>query len=106
MHTLVPYIVVVPVVGFLLNGLFGKKLGSERLSGLIGSGAVGVSFIIALSIFIEMLKSPATERSHIVTLFTWMTAGSFSVNVAYQVDQLSVLMTMIVTGVGFLIHVY
>src|SRR5258708_18732875 len=106
MHLLLPYIVLFPLIGFLVNGLLGKKLGSEKLSGIIGCGAVGVSFAIAASIFIDMLKSPATERSHITSLFNWISAGSISVNVAYQVDQLSILMILVVTGVGFLIHVY
>ncbi len=101
-----PYIVLIPFIGFLINGLFGKKINSEKLSGIIGSGSVGISFIIASMIFYEMLKLPVEERSHIVTIFNWMTAGSFTINVAYQVDQLSILMTLIVTGVGFLIHVY
>ncbi len=101
-----PYIVLLPFIGFLINGLLGKKINSEKLSGIIGSGSVGISFIIAAMIFIEMLKSPVEERSHIVTIFNWITAGSFSINAAYQVDQLSILMTLIVTGVGFLIHVY
>jgi NADH-quinone oxidoreductase subunit L len=106
MYTFVSYIVLVPLLGFLINGLLGKRINSEKLSGLIGSGAIGVSFVIACLIFNEMLKAPVEERSHVVTLFHWLTAGSFSVDVAYQVDQLSILMTLIVTGVGFLIHVY
>jgi NADH-quinone oxidoreductase subunit L len=101
-----PYIVLLPFIGFLINGLLGKKINSEKLSGIIGSGSVGISFIIAAMIFVEMLRSPVEERSHIVTIFNWITAGSFSINAEYQVDQLSILMTLIVTGVGFLIHVY
>ncbi|TAK58872.1 MAG: NADH-quinone oxidoreductase subunit L, partial [Bacteroidetes bacterium] len=106
MYNLVGYIVLLPFIGFLINGLLGKKLNSEKLSGWIGSGAVGISFVIAAVIFIEMLRIPVEERSHIVSLFHWLSAGTFSVDVAFQVDQLSILMTLIVTGVGFLIHVY
>ena len=105
MSSLSPYIVLLPLLGFLANGLFGKKL-TEKLSGIVGCGAVGGSFIIAALIFVDMLSMPGGERSHTVTLFNWIAAGSFSVDVAYQVDQLSILMTLIVTGVGFLIHVY
>ncbi|MBA4311277.1 MAG: NADH-quinone oxidoreductase subunit L [Chlorobiaceae bacterium] len=101
-----PYIVLLPFLGFLINGLLGKKINSEKLSGLIGSGAVGLSFLIALSILLEMLKSPVEERTHIVTIFQWIVAGSLDVAAAYQIDQLSILMTLVVTGVGFLIHVY
>jgi len=106
MHNLAGYIVLLPFIGFLINGIFGKKINSEKLSGIIGSGSVGISFVIAAAIFFEMLRLPVEERSHIVTIFNWITAGSFSINAAYQVDQLSILMTLIVTGVGFLIHVY
>ena len=106
MYNFVGYIVLLPFIGFLINGLFGKKMNSEKLSGIIGSGVVGISFVIAAAIFFEMLKLPVEERSHIVTIFNWITAGSLSISAAYQVDQLSILMTLIVTGVGFLIHVY
>ncbi|MFI5252481.1 MAG: NADH-quinone oxidoreductase subunit L [Bacteroidota bacterium] len=101
-----PYIVLVPFIGFLVNGLLGKKINSEKITGIIGSGAIGVSLILAVMIFIEMLKSPAEDRMHIVRLFTWISAGTFSVDIAYQIDQLSIVMVLIVTGVGFLIHVY
>ena len=53
-----------------------------------------------------MLSFPAGERQHIVNQFEWISAGSFSVNAAFQVDQLSIVMTLIVTGVGSLIHIY
>jgi NADH-quinone oxidoreductase subunit L len=106
MYNLAGYIVLLPLIGFLLNGLFGKKLNSEKLSGIIGSGAVGLSFVVAALIFVEMLRLPVEERSRVVEVFRWISAGLFSINVAYQVDQLSIVMTLIVTGVGFLIHVY
>ncbi len=106
MYNFVGYIVLLPFIGFLINGLFGKKMNSEKLSGILGSGSVGISFAIAVMIFFEMIKLPVDERSHIVTIFNWITAGSLSISAAYQVDQLSILMTLIVTGVGFLIHVY
>jgi NADH-quinone oxidoreductase subunit L len=106
MYTLIGYIVLIPFIGFLLNGLLGKKIGSEKISGLIGSGAIGIAFTVAVMIFVEMLNSPPDDRSHIVTIFNWITAGSLSIQAAYQIDQLSILMTLIVTGVGLLIHLY
>lgn len=106
MVELSPYIILIPFAGFLLNGLLGKKLNSELLSGLIGSGAIGAAFALAAWIFTEMLSAPAGGRSHVVHVFNWIAAGNFSVDIAYQVDQLSILMTLVVTGVGFLIHVY
>jgi NADH-quinone oxidoreductase subunit L len=105
-HQFIGYAVFLPLVGFLVNGLIGRKLKSESLVGIIGSAAVGIGFIIAAATFFEMLGNPPDQRSHIVYLFNWITAGNLSVSVAYQVDQLSVLMMLIVTGVGFLIHIY
>ncbi|MCB2203888.1 NADH-quinone oxidoreductase subunit L [bacterium] len=106
MHQYVGLIVLFPLIGLLINGLFGRKIKNEKLIGSIGSGAVGLSFLVAAGIFIEMLGMPAEERGSVVTLFTWLAAGTFKVSAAYQVDQLSIFMTLVVTGVGFLIHVY
>jgi NADH-quinone oxidoreductase subunit L len=106
-----PFLVLFPLAGFLLLGLFGSRMKNETLIGTIGSGVVGLSFLTAVAIFIEMIGLPSDGRKQVVELFDWIspftgTSGSLSVPVAYQIDQLSILMTMIVTGVGFLIHVY
>ncbi|MGE5315072.1 MAG: NADH-quinone oxidoreductase subunit L [Acidobacteriota bacterium] len=106
MYTYVSLIVLFPLLGFLINGLFGSRIRSEKVSGVIGTSAVALSFLTACAIFFEMLGFHAEERKHIVTLFEWISAGSLSIPVAYQVDQLSMLMTLVVTGVGSLIHVY
>lgn len=106
MHNLVGLVVLIPFLGFLVNGLFGKKIRSEALVGTIGSATVGLSFLISVLIFFEMLRSGAEERGHVVEYFRWIAAGSLDVSFAYQVDQLSIVMALIVTGVGFLIHVY
>ena len=58
MYVLVSYIVLIPFLGFLLNGFLGKKMNSEKLSGIIGSGVIGVSFVFALLIVSEMLQAP------------------------------------------------
>ena len=111
MFSYTPLIVLFPLIGFAFLGLFGSKIKSEKLLGIIGSGSVGLSFLVAVSLFVTMLGLHPEDRKHVVELFTWIstftgTSSSFSVSAAYQVDQLSILMTMIVTGVGFLIHVY
>jgi NADH-quinone oxidoreductase subunit L len=99
-------IILFPLLGFLFIGLFGSRIKSEALIGTIGSAAVALPFLLAVSIFAEMLSLPAGDRQHIVKQFEWISAGSFSVNASLQVDQLSILMTLIVTGVGSLIHIY
>jgi NADH-quinone oxidoreductase subunit L len=111
MFAYAPLIVLFPLVGFAFLGLFGSKIKNERLLGIIGSGSVGLSFVLASILFATMLGLHPEERKHVVELFTWIsaftgTSSSLSVSVAFQIDQLSILMTLIVTGVGFLIHVY
>ena len=106
-----PLIIVFPLIGFLVLGLFGSRVKSEKLIGVIGSGTVGLSFVLALTIFVQMLGIEPGQRKQSVELFTWLstftgTTNSLTINVAYQIDQLSILMTLIVTGVGFLIHIY
>lgn len=106
MRDLIYLTVVLPLVGFLINGIFGSKIKNEKLIGIIGSGVVGISFLIALGAFFETLGLPVDQRQKIVTLFSWLNVANLNVSFAYQVDQLSLIMSLIVTGVGFLIHVY
>lgn len=95
-----------PLVGFVIIGLFGKRLRNEKLIGTIGSAAILASFVTAVSVFLGLNAMEPENRSFIVNIYEWIATGSFSVNVAYQFDQLSILFTLIITGIGFLIHVY
>ena len=94
-----------PALGTLIISLFGTRLG-KRVVGILAPAMVGLSFAVAVWIFATLLGLPAEERSHEVMLWQWMAAGSFKVDVALLLDQLSVTMALVVTGVGFLIHVY
>ncbi|MFB3056937.1 MAG: proton-conducting transporter membrane subunit, partial [Ignavibacteriaceae bacterium] len=98
--------VFLPLLGFLINGIFGTKIKNEKVIGLIGSGAIGISFLIVVGAFFETLSLPTDQRTNYINLFTWMKVGSLDVSFAYQVDQLSLIMALVVTGVGFIIHVY
>lgn len=98
--------ILLPLLGFLINGVFGKRIKNEKVIGAIGSGAVGLSFLIVLVTFFQTLQLPVGERRQEVELFTWLSAGGLNVKFAYLVDQLSLVMALVVTGVGFLIHVY
>lgn len=100
-------IIALPLAGFLINGLIGlfaeNYRNKKQLIGFIANVAVFVPFLIAVYFFFNL---NAGSEAVIYKLFTWMEAGSFSVDIAYRVDQLSILMTLVVTGVGFLIHLY
>ncbi len=93
-----------PLIGFLINGLFGKKL-PKHVVGIIGSLAVGLSFLLTVSIFLEFLKLPhGTAVQKVV--FTWISAGNFTAQAAFLIDPLSLIMLLVVSGVSTLIHIY
>ncbi|MGB9770910.1 MAG: NADH-quinone oxidoreductase subunit L [Candidatus Kapaibacteriota bacterium] len=94
-----------PLIGFLILGIFGKYLKKELIIGSIGNISVFLSFLVTFLIFIEWLVK-GYDEPHIVKLFPWISTGELSVHWAYQVDQLSITFALIVTGVGFLIHLY
>lgn len=106
MINLIYLTILLPLAGFLINGIFGSRIKNEKVIGIIGSGVIGLSFLVAAGAFFQTLGLPAEERQHIVNLFTWLNVGGLNVGFSYQVDQLSLVMALIVTGVGFIIHVY
>lgn len=91
-----------PLLGFLLNGLFRKSL-SKGLVGIIGSGAILASFVVSVMLFLNVKSGGALP---VEPLFQFINIPSFKIDFAFQVDQLSALFLLIITGVGFLIHVY
>jgi NADH-quinone oxidoreductase subunit L len=99
-------VILLPLAGFLFNGLFGAKIKNEKLLGIIGSGTVFISFFITAYTFFQYLSIDPEKRTAVVSLYNWISAGTFSVSVSYLIDPLSLVMCLIVTGVGFLIHVY
>jgi NADH-quinone oxidoreductase subunit L len=100
------FTVLLPLLGFLINGIFGSRIKSEKIIGWIGCGTIGLSFLIVCGAFFQTLALPVDNRKTIVTLFNWLYVGGLKINISYQVDQLSLIMALIVTGVGFIIHVY
>jgi NADH-quinone oxidoreductase subunit L len=103
MSKLVYLVPLFPLIGFLMNGL-GRKQLSKSLSGIIGCGVILASFIISVLIFNETRADGFTATT--VNLFEFINAGGLNIPFAFQVDQLSALFLLIVTGVGFLIHLY
>ena len=103
MNQLIIFILLLPFLGFIINGLGAKKI-SRNLAGIIGSGTVLASFILSVVAFNGILQGSLPSSP--VSLFTWIEAGNLRIPFSFLVDRLSVLMMMIITGVGFLIHVY
>lgn len=94
-----------PLLGFVAILLFGRRLG-EPGAGWLATLAMGGSFASSVVVFIGLVNEPEEERRFVQTLWEWVPAGDFSVDVGFLVDPLSVTMTLFITGVGALIHLY
>jgi len=106
--TFIPYVWLVPVfplLGFIFNGLFGRKV-SKRTVSLVGPGVVGLSFLWVCGTFWEYLQLPANAKPVEVVAYNWIVSGTFKAAVAFLVDPLSLVMLGVVSGVSFLIHIY
>lgn len=101
MSQLVYLVPLFPLIGFLINGLLRRQL-SKPLTGVIGSGAILASFIVSIVLFMDVKSG----HSGVTTLFDFISFGKVHIPFAFQVDQLSSLFLLIITGVGFLIHLY
>lgn len=96
-------LILAPLMGFLINGLMGKSL-PKSVSGIISSLAVFVSFVISSIYFFGFVGG--TQAPIDANVFDWITAGETKISFGLLLDQLSGLWLMIITGIGFLIHVY
>ncbi|MDA3037984.1 MAG: NADH-quinone oxidoreductase subunit L [Actinomycetota bacterium] len=94
-----------PLAGFVALLVLGRRLG-EPLAGWLATAAIGTSFLVTLLVFLGLVDKPAEERYFLQDIFTWVPAGSFSVDVGFLVDPLSITMCLFITGVGALIHLY
>lgn len=102
LFNLVPWVVFLPLIGLVINLLIGKKLG-EVFNGTLASLATGLAFVV--SILLAIALSAHTEGTTVV-LGDWITIGDFTTSWAFRVDTLSVVMMLVVSGVGLLIHIY
>jgi NADH-quinone oxidoreductase subunit L len=94
-----------PFAGFLLNGLLGKRLGKGFVS-FVGPAASALSAIAGtIAVFQYRAVSPHGERV-VDVVYNWITSGNLNVDLAFQLDPLSVVMLMVVTWIGTLIHIY
>ena len=100
---LVWLIPVLPLLGFLINGL-GRKQLSKTVAGVIGSGVILISFIISLVVFFGVKSG--NMQTTVAHYFNFVNIDALKIGFDFQVDQLSSIFLLIITGVGFLIHVY
>jgi NADH-quinone oxidoreductase subunit L len=108
MHGAAPFLWLVPALplaAVLVNLAVGHKLG-RRGVGWLACGAVGLSFLAALRAVMLLAARPEAQRALVETAYTWIRVGDLSVDVSFLLDPLSAVMILVVTGVGFLIHVY
>ena len=94
-----------PLIGTVINGLLGKKIGNKAV-GFVGCAVVGASFLVSLSIFTQLLNLSPETRFFQKIIYTWIGSGDFNADIGFQIDPLSGIMILVVTGVGFLIHIY
>ena len=94
-----------PLLAVLANLLFGRNM-SEKAVGIMGSGAVGASFLAAVVSVLGLISLDPGHRVVEVILYQWFSSGTFAVDIGFLLDPLSSVMILVVCGVGFLIHVY
>jgi NADH-quinone oxidoreductase subunit L len=94
-----------PLAGFVLILLFGRKLGDPK-AGYLATLMCGAAFAITVGVFFDLLSKTSEERQHISKVFSWVPVGSLKVDLAFLADPLSITMCLFVTGIGTLIHLY
>ncbi|MCX6249712.1 MAG: NADH-quinone oxidoreductase subunit L [Bacteroidetes bacterium] len=111
MNILIWLIPLFPLLGFLILGLGFKRI-PKAIASFIGTGTIGISFIFSIILFINSTHQITSSPVHQLTsspvhhLFTWFSIGNLTIPFSFLIDPLSILMLLIVTGVGFIIHVY
>ncbi|HLA52340.1 MAG TPA: NADH-quinone oxidoreductase subunit L [Flavitalea sp.] len=101
MNQLVYLVPLFPLIGFIVNGLFRNKL-PKAVSGGLGTGMVLFSFVLSVALFNDVRAGHKFN----LTLFDFISVDKLSIPFSFQVDQLSSIFLLIITGVGFLIHLY
>jgi NADH-quinone oxidoreductase subunit L len=102
-NSLLWLIPLLPLLGFVINGL-GRNTFSKSLVGIIGSGVILASFVLSVALFFELGAS--AQKQFTIDLFDWISAGNLHIPLSFLYDPLSAIMLLIITGVGFLIHIY
>ncbi len=96
---------VIPFLGFAVLAILGGKM-SKGVSAFVGSAAAGLSALLMIFIAVAFITSPPPGHAYREVLWQWVSVGSFNPAIAFYLDALSLVMCLVVTFVGFLIHVY
>ncbi len=104
LESLIALIPILPLVGAIINGLWGHRL-PQRMVSLVACGSVLASFVLS-AIVVGHLAQGEEGTRYVSTLYTWMSSGNLNVDISFVVDRLSAVMILVITGIGFLIHVY
>jgi NADH-quinone oxidoreductase subunit L len=94
-----------PLAGFLVLAIFGRRF-PKALTAAVGAGSVGLSLAAAAFAAALFVLAPPAGNSIVLLLWQWVNAGGFSPAISFTLDALSVVMILVVTGIGFLIHLY
>ncbi|HEX3460795.1 MAG TPA: NADH-quinone oxidoreductase subunit L [Acidimicrobiales bacterium] len=98
-------IILLPLVGFAVQVLFGRRLG-DPLAGVVATVFVAASFVVSVGVFFNLLSQPGSVRAFNQNLWTWIPVGGLQVHAGLYVDPLSMTMVLFVTGISALIHLY
>ena len=105
MNNLLALIPALPLAGFLMLSLAGKRLSKNAIA-VIGAGSISVAAIIAIILGVQFLQTPPAGEAYTQTLWHWMSTENLSVSVSLRIDALSMVFVFIITFVGALIHIY
>jgi NADH-quinone oxidoreductase subunit L len=109
MDQLIPLIVLLPIAGFAFSALFGRRIQAtygKPAAGLVPVGLVVLTWVVAMGVAFTALTGGFGDHGASVTLWQWIHAGSFSVDIGFTVDNLSAVLLIVVTTIGMLVHVY
>lgn len=102
MHQLIYLVPLFPLVSFIIIALLGKRL-PKNITTFLAPGSILASFIVALILFISQVSD---NHKHVIPYLSWIHVGDFHADFSFLLDSLSIVFTLVITGVGFLIHMY
>ncbi len=104
-QALLAVLLLAPLIGFLINGIRFRS-SNYVLAGSIATSAIATSFVCSILFFIELISLPAESRRISIEFFNWIAVDKLNISAGFVVDQISVIMLLIITGVGTLIHLF